>query len=65
MSHRLWLVSPDLALARGDDRDVVMLGGEQGRWLSMICLGFEDSSRPAGNTGEIYYGSKTVQSLTL
>ena len=60
----LWLVRADLApdRARGDDRDVV-LGGERGRWLSMICLGFEDSSRFAGNV-EIYYGSKTVRSLT-
>ena len=43
------VVTPDLytllPASHRDDRDVVMLGGEQaGRWHSMICLGFEDSS---------------------
>ena len=51
------VVTPDLAAeGRRDDRDVVMVGGEQGRWCSMICLGFGDSSQlpvPVGNGGNI------------
>ena len=70
------VVTADLAAeGRRDDRDVVMVGGEQGRWCSMICLGFEDSSQLTLATGAgppvpglemgKYFGSKTVPSLTL